>query len=55
MNSVDMRDQYNSWSEEKQLRFFDYLKKLKKEHSISTEENRLLEEALAELRGGAGE
>lgn len=51
MNSVDMRDQYNSWSEEEQLRFFDYVKTLKNEHSISTEENRLLKEALKEFGG----
>ena len=40
MNSMELIHMNKSWEHE---------------HSISAEENRLLEEALAELRGGAGE
>lgn len=42
----DMRDQYNSWSREKQEKFFQHYTKMQEEYRILEEENTMLKEAL---------
>lgn len=44
MNEREMKAEYDSWPEEKQLNFFKYLKNLKEDYSIIAEENEMLKE-----------